>query len=66
MFSEYLTNATDSLPNLKIILPVTSDGTIDFNFMDTYINAVKKQRIASLIDEIEREHKAYKQAVNCL
>lgn len=63
MFSEYLTNATDSLPSLSIMLPVTSDGTIDFAFMETYITAVKKQCIARLKDEIARERKAYEQAV---
>ena len=63
MFSEYLTNATDSLPELSIMLPVKKDGTIDFKFMNTYINSIKKQCIATLKQEIEREHKAYEQAV---
>ena len=63
MFSEYLTNATDSLPRLSIILPVTDDGDIDYKFMDTYVNAVKKQCIAALKQEIAREHQAYEQAV---
>ena len=63
MFSEYLTNATDSLPSLKIVLPVADDGTIDYDFMDTYISAIKKQCIAALKHEISREHKAYEKAV---
>ena len=63
MFSEYLTNATDSLPSLNIVLPVADDGTIDFNFMNTYISAIKKQCIAALKQEISHEHKAYKQAI---
>jgi len=58
MFSEYLTNATDSLPSLNIVLPVADDGSIDFDFMDTYINAIKKQCIAGLKKEISREHQA--------
>ncbi|SEF97501.1 Peptidase S24-like [Xylanibacter ruminicola] len=62
-FSEYLTNATNSLPGLSIYLPVTTDGIIDFEFMDTYINAIKKLCIASLKEEISREHKAYEKAV---
>ena len=63
LFSEYLTNATNSLPGLSIFLPVTTDGFIDFEFMDTYINAIKKLCIASLKEEISREHKAYEKAV---
>ncbi len=63
MFSEYLTNATDSLPSLNIVLPVKADGTIDFAFMNTYISAIKKQCIATLKQKISREHKAYENAV---
>ena len=63
LFSEYLTNATDSLPSLNIFLPVTADGTIDFAFMNTYISAIKKQCIAALKQEISREHQAYEQVL---
>ena len=63
MFSEYLTNATDSLPSLNIMLPVADDGTIDFEFMDTYISAIKKQCIAALKQEISHEHQAYEQVI---
>lgn len=63
MFSEYLTNATDSLPELSIMLPVRKDGTIDYKFMNTYVNAIKKQCIATLKQEITREQMAYEQAV---
>lgn len=47
----------------KIILPVTADGTIDFNFMDIYISAIRKQCIAALKQEISHEHKVYEQAI---
>lgn len=63
LFAEYLTNATDSLPELSIMLPVTVDGAIDFKFMGTYVNAIKKQCIATLKQELSREHKAYEKAV---
>ena len=59
LFTEYLTNATDNLPNLHISVPVDDKGTINYAFMETYINAVKKENIARLKEFIEREHKAY-------
>ena len=62
-FSEYLTNATNSLPGLSIFLPVTTDGFIDFEFMDTYIGAIKKLCILTLKQEIALEHVVYEKAV---
>lgn len=59
LFTEYLTNATNNLPNLQISVPVDDKGAIDYAFMETYINAVKKENIARLKEFIEREHKAY-------
>ena len=47
----------------EVFLPVTADDKIDFEFMNTYVNAVKKQCIAALKQEIAREHQAYEQAV---
>lgn len=47
----------------EVLLPVNADGTIDFNFMDTYISAIKKQCIAALKQEISHEHKAYEQTI---
>ncbi len=47
----------------EVYLPVTVDDTIDFEFMDTYVSAIKKQCIAALKQEISQEHKAYEQAV---
>lgn len=46
-----------------IKLPVTSDGSIDYHFMETYINAIKKECIARLKRYIEREHKTYKKII---
>lgn len=63
LFTEYLTNATDNLPNLQISVPVDDKGAIDYAFMETYINAVKKENIARLKEFIEREHKAYLKAI---
>lgn len=54
------------IQNDEVYLPIADDGTIDFDFMETYITAVKKQCIARLKEEIAREHKAYEQAVDCL
>lgn len=59
LFLDYLTNATDNLPNLKISVPVKEDGAIDYSFMETYISAIKKQCIARLKQEIDIERKAY-------
>ena len=61
LFTEYLTNATDNLPNLEISVPIDESGAIDYAFMENYINAVKKQNIARLKEFIEREHNAYLQ-----
>lgn len=51
------------IQNDEVFLPITAGGSIDFNFMETYINAVKKQCIAKLKQEIVRERRAYEQAV---
>lgn len=36
-FEEYLANATDKLPDLKIMLPVKENNTIDYDYMEEYI-----------------------------
>lgn len=58
----------DSISKAKIqndtfVLPVQSDGSIDYDFIENYINAVKKQTVARLKEFIEREHSAYMQVV---
>lgn len=55
-FTEYLTNATDSLPYLTIQLPI-KNNKIDYELMETYIQAVKKECIAKLKTEINRGQK---------
>ena len=48
----------------EVFMPVNEDGAIDFKFMVSYINAIKKQCIAALKNEIDREHKAYERAIH--
>ena len=50
-------NWGDSISKAKIqndtfVLPITSEGSIDYDFMDSYICAVKKQVIGGLLDFI--------------
>lgn len=59
LFVDYLTNATDNLPNLQIAVPINTDGNIDYSLMENYINAIKKQCIAALKRKIENERSAY-------
>lgn len=47
----------------KIHIPVTSDGNIDYPFMETYINAIKKECIARLKRYIDKEHKAFTKVI---
>ena len=49
-FSDYLTNATDKLPNLEIYLPVGSDGKPDYGYMEKYITAIEKLTIKNLVE----------------
>lgn len=53
-----------SLTDLEISLPILSSRDIDYDFMETYISAIKKQIIARLKAEIAREHKAYESVIN--
>lgn len=45
LFADYLTNATDKLPDLEICIPITSDNKPDYNYMEKYIRAIKKMII---------------------
>lgn len=47
----------------SVYLPLTNHGDIDYDFIENYVNAIKKQCIAALKQEISREHKAYEKAV---
>ena len=71
LFKEYLTNATDKLPELSIMLPVKDDGTIDYDYMEirlpvdsidnidyTYITAfIKAQEKLSIKNVIDWKDK---------
>ena len=47
----------------SIQLPVTADGSIDYAFMENYINAIKKQTIVHVKEYIDSEFKAEEPAV---
>ncbi len=49
LFADYLTNATDKLPNLEIELPIINNK-IAYAFMETYIRAVEKLVIKNVMD----------------
>ena len=54
----------DRVKTESIYLPITSQGNIDYVFINNYINAIKKQCIAALKQEIDREHQGYEQAIS--
>lgn len=64
LFTEYLTNATDNLPNLEISVPIDDHGAIDYGFMETAIRAMEKQCIARLKAAFAHEHEAYMQVIS--
>ena len=45
LFKEYLTNATDKLPKLVIMLPVKDDGSIDYDYMESCVRKIKRDVI---------------------
>lgn len=49
-FSDYLTNATDKLPELVISLPIKFDGAPDYEYMENYITAIKKLTIKDVVE----------------
>lgn len=51
------------LKAVKISLPVTPDGDIDFDYMERYIRAIEKMTIADVVKYRDRELYAAKQAV---
>lgn len=63
LFTDYLTNATDKLPNLQIELP-TINNKIDYGFMKTYIKAIEKLVIKNVVDWRDKQISAAKQIVN--
>lgn len=47
-FEDYLTNATDKLPELSIMLPVNASNEIDYDFMENCIRELEEERIREL------------------
>ena len=47
MFKEYLVNATDKLPELKIMLPIKEDR-IDYTYMQEHIKELEQEHIKEL------------------
>ena len=80
LFKEYLTNATDKLPELSIMLPVKDDGTIDYDYMEirlpvdsndnidyTYITAfIKAQEKLSIKNVIDWKDKIINTSKKCI
>ena len=57
---DYATKFTRVLAlEMTLLLPIDDSGNVDFDFMETYISAVKKQIIARLHQFIAREKRAY-------
>jgi len=48
LFTEYLVNATDKLPELEIMLPIDNVGNIDFSYMQERIKELEQERIKEL------------------
>lgn len=62
-FTEYSSNATDKLPTLKIKLPTDKNGQIDFEFMESFISAVQKEVIKSVVLWSEKRIQVAKQSI---
>lgn len=53
----------EKIKGLTISLPITTDGAIDYAFMETSIRAMEKQCIARLKAAFAHEHEAYMQVI---
>lgn len=62
LFSDYSENATDSLPKLKISLPV-ENKRIDYKRMETFISAIQKLVIKDVVLYADRKIAAHKEVV---
>ena len=51
------------IQNHLISVPVTDDGSVDYAFMENYINAIKKQTIARVKEYIDSEYKTEEPAI---
>lgn len=63
-FADYLTNATDKLPDLEINIPVTLEGKPDYDYMEKYITAIEKLTINDIIEYKDKIIKTLKQICN--
>lgn len=54
----------DRVKRQSIFLPVKKSGDVDFELMENYIRAVKKECIARLKAEINRERKVYREVID--
>lgn len=54
----------DRVKRQSVFLPVKESGDVDFELMETYIRAVKKECIARLKTEINREQKVYREVID--
>ena len=53
----------NKLKNIEISLPVTSDGDIDFDYMERYIRAIEKLAIADVVKYKDKTIDTTKQLV---
>ncbi len=63
LFKDYLINATNKLPDLKITLPADSKGNLAFDFMESSIKAIQKEVIRSVVLYVDTKINATKEAV---
>ena len=54
----------DKVSKIDMLLPVTSSGDIDFDFMETYITAIEKQSICGVIKYKDKMIQTTKDVVN--
>lgn len=47
-FTDYSANATDDLPKLSIMLPITHLGDVDYKYMENYISELENECMSKL------------------
>ncbi|PZT47741.1 hypothetical protein B6S12_07360 [Helicobacter valdiviensis] len=63
LFKDYLANATNKLPDLKITLPTDSSGNLAFDFMKSSIKAIQKEVIKSVVLYADSKINATKECI---
>jgi len=63
LFTDYLTNATDTLPDLEINLPVDNNGNPDYEYMTRFILIQQKLAIKNVAEWKDRELNAYRAVI---